>query len=133
MLAPIAKASMLFNMDRFFNNFNLLNNPAVVLDECKNATAIRAGIKGMRLKIINFFDRKRLSFVLSMSGLAANITGRVAFFLSRRFDNIRRWRLRGVGRILREFSDLVSQFSIDFNSMLGEFPVACGEELNLIH
>jgi len=90
MFAPVAKAGMLFNMNRLFNNFNLLNNSGGVFNLFKFAAAIRADIKSMRLEIINFFGRKRRSFVLGMSWLAANVARTVAFFLSWWFDNIRR-------------------------------------------
>ena len=115
MLAPITKGVVLFNVNRLFNNFNLLNNSTGVFNLFKFATAIREGVKSMSLKIINFVRCKRRSFVLGVFGLAANVTGTVAFFLLRRFDNIRRWRLRRVGRILRELGNLVSEFGVSFN------------------
>ena len=59
--------------------------------------------------------------MLGMSGLAAPIAGCVGFFLSRRFDNIRRWRFGGIRGVFREFSDLVGQFSIDFNKFSNLF------------
>ena len=75
----------------------------------------------MCLKCIDFFGRKGRSFVLGMSGLAAPIAGCVGFFLSRRFDNIRWWRFGGIRGVFREFSDLVGQFSIDFNKFSNLF------------
>ena len=44
--------------------------------------------------------------------------------------DIRGWRLGGVGRILREFSDLVSKFSIDFNKF-GNLFFKFGDTLNI--
>jgi hypothetical protein len=73
------------------------------------SAAFRADIQSMCLEIINFFGRKRHSFVFGVSGLTAYIPGAVAFFILRRFDNIRRWRLGGIRRILRELSYFVRQ------------------------
>ena len=92
MFAPVAKSIVLFNVNWLFNDFNLLNNFSRALNLFKFTAAIRADIKSMCLKCIDFFGRKGRSFVLGMSGLAAPIAGCVGFFLSRRFDNIRRWR-----------------------------------------
>jgi hypothetical protein len=77
----------------------------------------------MSLKCIDFVRCKRRSFVLGVSGLAANITGTVAFFLSRRFDNIRRGRLGGVRGILREFSRL--EDATKYQVKNGHFDIEC--------
>ena len=100
---------MLFNVNRLFDNFNLLNNSAGVFNLLKVTAAIRTDIKSMGLKFINFFGCKRRSFVLGMSRLTTNVTRLFVFCLSRRLDNIRRWWLGGIGRILRELSHLVSK------------------------
>jgi|GEM_PF-5932654 len=121
MLTPVAKAGILFNINRLFNNFNLLNHSASVFNLIEFTAAIRADVKCTGLRVINFICCKRRSFVFSVSGLAADITRTFVFLLSRRFDNVRRLRLGRVRRILREFSDfvgkyyhLLGQFGIDF-------------------
>ena len=40
MFAPVAKAGMLFNVNRLFNNFNLLNNSAGVFNLFQVAAAV---------------------------------------------------------------------------------------------
>jgi len=109
MLAPVTKAGMLFNVNWLFNNFNLLNNVAGVFNLFKFASTVGAAIKSMGLKIVNVFGRKGRSFMFVMSGLAALVTGCVVFFLPRRLDNIRRWRLGRIRGILLEFGHLVSK------------------------
>ena len=80
MLAPVAKAGMLFNVNRLFNNFNLLNNFAGVFNLFQVAAAVGTSVKRMGLECIYFVLCKRSSFVLGMSGLAAPIAGCVGFF-----------------------------------------------------
>ena len=70
---------------------------------------IGGGHKRMGLECIYFVICKRSSFVLGMSGLTASFTRLFVFCLSRRLNNIRRWRFGGIGRILREFSDFISK------------------------
>jgi hypothetical protein len=53
--------------------------------------------------------------MLGMSWLSTDFARRFAFCISRWLDNIRRWRLGKVRGILREFSDLISKLSINFN------------------
>ncbi len=65
----------------------------------------------MSLKIIDFFRSKKMPFMLGMSWLSTDFARRAAFCISRWLDNIRRWRFGRVGRILREFGNLVSKFS----------------------
>ena len=74
------------------------------------AAAIRAGVKSMGLKFINFFGCKRRSFVLDMSRLTTGFARLFIFYLSWWLDNIRgRW-FGGIGRVLREFGDLLGKF-----------------------
>jgi len=117
MVAPVAKAGMLFNVNRFFDNFNLLNNAGIIFNLLKFTAAIRTGIKGMSLKVINVVFCERRSFVFAVSGLTANVTRPAVFLLSRRLGNIRRRRLGRVGRILREFGNLVSEFFHQFSEL----------------
>ncbi len=53
--------------------------------------------------------------MLGMPWLSTDFARRFAFCISLRLDNIRRWRLGKVRGILREFSDLISKLSINFN------------------
>ena len=117
MFAPITKTGVLFDIDRLFNNFHLLNNTAGVFDRCKNTTTVRTGIKGMSLKIIDFFRTKKWPFMLGMSWLSTDFARFIASCISRWLDNIRGWGLGGVGRVLREFSNLVSEFSHLFHKL----------------
>ena len=55
--------------------------------------------------------------MLGMSWLSTDFARLVAFCISRRLDNIRGWGLGGVGRVLREFGNLVSEFSHLFHKL----------------
>jgi len=56
-----------------------------------------------------------------MSRLATNVTRLFVFCLSWRLDNVRRRRLGGIGRVLRKFSDLVSELSHLFGKLCVDF------------
>ena len=118
------------NPYRFFNKFDSLlyfrffNRPAT---PCITAITI-TGIK--RDCFINLIRLKRLTTDAFMAGLAALSSRACCRFRFGRLDNIRRWRLGGIGRILREFSDLVSKFSIDFNKF-GNLFFKFGDTLNI--
>jgi len=88
-----------------------------VFDNFKNTATVRADIKGMSLKVVNFLYCKMPSFVLGMSRLSTNFTRLFAFRISRRLDNIRRWQFGIVGGVLREFSDLVTEFGHLFHKL----------------
>jgi len=88
-----------------------------VFDKFKNTATARAGIEGMSLKVVNFLYCKRPSFVLGMSRPSTNFARLFAFPISRRLDNIRRWRFGIVRGILREFSDLVIEFGHLFHNL----------------
>ena len=120
-LAPVAKTCMLCNRDRFFNDFNLLNHTASVFNEMKNAAAVRASVKGVRLTMIDLIECKRHSLMLGVSGLSADFLRDVTFCFWRRFDNIRGWRLGRIGRVFREFGDLVGEFGYLFNKFSVDF------------
>jgi len=59
--------------------------------------------------------------MLGMSWLSTDFARRVAFCISRWLDNIRRWWLGGIGRILREFCNLISKFSHLFSKFGVDF------------
>jgi len=88
-----------------FRLFNWLTTPCI-------AAVTTIGIKWDCF--INLIGFKRLTIDTFMTGLAALSSKACCRFRFGRLDDIRRWRLGGVGRILREFSNLVSKLSIDF-------------------
>ena len=69
----------------------------------------------------DFFSSKKRPFMLGMSWLSTDIARRVAFCISRWLDNIRGWRPGGVGRVLREFCNLISKFSHLFSKFGVDF------------
>lgn len=117
MLAPIAKAGVLFDMDRILDDFNLLNNAGSVFYQFKNTAAVGANIEGVFVKIIDLTQRKRRSIMFGVSQLGTYFTRSLICYFSRRFDYIRRWWLRRIGGILGEFSYLVGKFDYLFSKL----------------
>ncbi len=74
-----------------------------------------ATISVKRDRLINLILPEWLSIDPFMAQLATLTTGTIGLFGYRRLDNIRGRRLGRVRGILREFSDLISKLSINFN------------------
>ena len=94
--------------------FREIRNGSAMLFVCERyAPAIKtAGIK--RYSLINLIGFKKLTIGASTNEFAT-LTSRGRFrFGCGLLGNVRRWRLEGVGRILRKLSSLVSELSVDF-------------------
>ncbi|MCJ7728736.1 MAG: hypothetical protein MUO27_02475, partial [Sedimentisphaerales bacterium] len=74
-------------------------------------------IKAVLVKAANLFGRKRRSFMPGMSRLGALFAQAIAFYFSRRLDNIAGWRLGRITAVLREFSYLVCKFDYLFRKL----------------
>ncbi|MFH1614267.1 MAG: hypothetical protein ABIG61_04175 [Planctomycetota bacterium] len=102
------------NLYRVFNKFDSLLNFRFFNWLTTPRIAAVTAIRIKRDCFINLIGFKRLTIDAFMTGLAALSSRACCRFRFGRLDDIRRWRFGEVGGILREFSSLVSNLSVDF-------------------